>query len=196
MMNTNTYPYLRRKAQRRNAATQIPAGRPTLGRHAPRRTFTAGTHEASGCPTITTWRESDAIVIVNASDRDWSRHSYLLSFGAYGWTRLLVWENSLDDAFETAAEWLVEHAPGHVVVMGSRDYDDLMREACEESGLEWPIPPGALIDDDALAERYWQAEDAAMVDSYRTEAGWIHEWSVALEDPTRADLAAYVEGIS
>ena len=38
------------------------------------------------------------LVLVNPTDRDWTKGRYVLAFGAYGWTRLMVWASSLEDA--------------------------------------------------------------------------------------------------
>ena len=52
------------------------------------------------------------ITAVNSSDRDWTKHRYLIGFGAYGWTVLMVWADSLDDAMDECADWCDIHAPG------------------------------------------------------------------------------------
>lgn len=43
------------------------------------------------------------ITLVNPSDKSWTKHRYILSFGAYGWTRLMVWANSVGDALDEAS---------------------------------------------------------------------------------------------
>lgn len=55
---------------------------------------------------------SDPIIAVNSHDKSWTRHRYILWFGAYGWTRLMVWANSVSDALDEAADWMEENAPG------------------------------------------------------------------------------------
>ncbi len=129
--------------------------------------------------------------MINAADRANYRHAYVLWFGAYGWTRLHVYADSLEDALESCAEWLADHAPGLIMKHGSDEHNELLKEACEEMGLAWPIPPGT---DDF--EPYWKAEEQALADQTYTESGYIAswEWGIGLEDPTAAELYAYVTG--
>lgn len=130
------------------------------------------------------------VVMINPTERTYHDHAFVLWFGAYGWTRLHVYARNLEDALEECAAWLADHAPGHIIKMGSDEYQDLMKEACEELNLAWPIPKDC---DDY--EPYWEAEESAMSDLTRTEDGWIsEEWGIALEDPTIAELHAYIEG--
>jgi hypothetical protein len=42
--------------------------------------------------------------------KDYKR--FVLSFGAYGDTLLLVWADHLEDALDEAIDWIVENAPG------------------------------------------------------------------------------------
>lgn len=53
-------------------------------------------------------------------------------FGAYGWTKVRVWADSLDDAFEIAVEWLDDNAPGHLIDLTQDDYN----EAAKDLGLD------------------------------------------------------------
>ncbi len=46
------------------------------------------------------------IIVADINNRSWTRNAFVLSFGAYGDTHVLVYENSLDDALESAAEAL------------------------------------------------------------------------------------------
>ena len=52
------------------------------------------------------------ITYVNPHDSDWTKNQYVLCFGAYGATYLLVNANSLDSALDEAIDWLVEHEHG------------------------------------------------------------------------------------
>lgn len=131
------------------------------------------------------------LTMINPTMRRFHDHAFVLCFGAYGWTRLHVYADSLEDALEECASWLADHAPGLITKQNSDEYNDLMREACEESNLVWPPPKDC---DDY--EPYWEAEESAMTDHTRTEAGWIPswEWGIALEDPTVPELYAFVCG--
>lgn len=140
-------------------------------------------------PTLST--EGRSIVLVNPENRSYTENRFVLAFGGYGWTRLMVWERSLDDALETAAEWLAEHAPGHVMECGSDEHTALVREACEEAGLAWPMPDDIY---DGTHPEYERAIESA-------ESGMVHcdrgvmisdDWSVALENPSRKELEQYL----
>ncbi len=52
------------------------------------------------------------VTLVNPGDRDWTKHTYILAFGAYGNTLLMLWANSLDEAFDEAIDWIADNAPG------------------------------------------------------------------------------------
>lgn len=142
------------------------------------------------------------LVVVNPSERSWQDQRYVLSFGAAGTTHLLVWGN-LDDALETAAEWLCEHAPGHVMLKGNgadkRDpeLDELMSETCEELGLAWPIPDDIDGGSDAM-QPYWDAEQQAFADLTECEHCYLtsHEWCITLENPTRSELKSFISELA
>lgn len=145
---------------------------------------------------------SAPLTVVNPSDRDYQSHRFVLSFGAVGTTHLLVWGN-LDDALETAAEWLCEHAPGHVMLKGhgkdKRDpqLDELMAETCEEIGLAWPIPDDIDGGSDEM-QPYWDAEQKAFADLTECEDCYLtsYEWSITLEDPSRKRLKAFIASLA
>lgn len=111
------------------------------------------------------------IIPVNATDADWTRHRYILWFGAYGTTRLMVWANSLDDALDGAIDWLVDNAPGHIV-------DDQVNEAYEEA-------IGAGKSEDEARE---EAESDTTIGGNAGNHILSHEWGIVKEDPSRADL--------
>ena len=114
--------------------------------------------------------------IVNPSDRDWTRHRYILAFGAIGTTHCLVYANSLEDALDEAIDWLVDNAPGHIA-------DDLVAETYKS----------------AIADG--MTEEVATECAYRdvTVGGncgnsiisW--EWFIISEDPSREEILAYTE---
>jgi hypothetical protein len=127
--------------------------------------------------------------LVNPEDRNWTRHRYVLWFGAYGPTRLMVWANDLDSALEEAAEWLSEKAPGLIMKEWSDEHKDLIREVCEERGISFPEGFQAMD-----METQWDIAEQAEADLTRTESGFLtsYEWGLDLEDPTRAELDAFL----
>lgn len=113
---------------------------------------------------------SHGLEIVNPGDASWTRHRYVLALGAYGWTRLLIWANSLEDAIDTAAGWCETHAPGLLC-------DDEVREEFGRAQL------------DGLSDG--EAYERATVDTINTGDGhYFHSWEVHLmaEDPSRETL--------
>jgi hypothetical protein len=116
----------------------------------------------------------NTIVVVNGTDRDWTRHRYILWFGAYGWTRAMVWADSLDDALDVACDWLAEHAPGLL--------------ADEQVAEEYRLAIAEGLDDEAAGAR--AAVDATPCGDGHWILSW--EWGVVAEDPTRAEVLAMV----
>lgn len=134
----------------------------------------------------------EKIIIVNPSEAlDAGGRSFatkgrlwLFTFGAYGDTRLAVWDgfrSGLDGALEMAAEYLADHAPGHLA--SDKDMDDLYKEAAEELGVAWPLPERGGPGDPEFDQNYRNLEkvrDQAEADMTYTESGWLtsHEWTV------------------
>jgi hypothetical protein len=81
-------------------------------------------------------------------------------FGAYGWTRVRVFarEGALEKALETAAEWLIENAPGLFV---TPDY----QAACLERECRHCSEGECNL-----------CREAAEVDLTQTECGWLPSW--------------------
>lgn len=109
---------------------------------------------------------------------------YALSFGAYGWTRLLVYASSLEDALEEAAGWLADFAPGHLSDL-SEEYKDALKEATEELGED--------ADEEELQAK---AQEIAETDMTYTESGWLtsHEWNGGEVNGPLEAAAAYAAG--
>jgi hypothetical protein len=114
------------------------------------------------------------IDVVNASDRDWTKHRYLLAFGAYGDTVLMVWANSLDAALDEAIDWLVVNAPGHIV--DAQVYDEYKH--CIDSGMS---------EDDAREAAEADTNCGGNCGNYIL----AYEWQVLAEDPTRAEILTF-----
>ena len=144
------------------------------------------------------------LIIVNPEDRanhqsKWIRHygakRYVLSFGVVGTTHLMVWGHSLEDALETAAGWLADNAPGHIMPAWGEKHTALVRECCEERGLPYPPPDGADLEGDG----YYDAQEDAESDLTYTESGYLtsYEWFVTLDEhATRADVKAFISELS
>ncbi len=113
---------------------------------------------------------SNEIAIVNPGDRDRASR-FILCFGAYGWTKLMVWADHLEDALDEAVDWIAEHAPGLLADdQVNEEYNRLVAEGVSEE----------------------DAQEAASMDT--TCAGnsghyllsW--EWGIVVENPTRAQV--------
>lgn len=111
------------------------------------------------------------IVPVNGGDRDWTKHRYILSFGAYGDTLLMVWANSLDDALDECVDWIADNAPGLLA-------DEQVTEAYNEA-----IAAG-MSEEDAQAEAETDTTSAGGYGHYILS--W--EWAIVAEDPDRATI--------
>lgn len=129
------------------------------------------------------------VYLVNPENRDYVSSRFILWFGAYGTTRLMVWENHLEDAIETAAEWLAKYAPGHIMPMWGDDHKELVKEACEDEGISFPEGFEALED-----EKKWAICESAEADLTMTESGFLtsYEWGIDMENPTRAELDEFL----
>ncbi len=113
------------------------------------------------------------IIPVNGSDRSFTSHRYVLWFGAYGTTRLMVWADHLEDAFDESVDWIVDNAPGLLC-------DEQVNEAYQEAEAR------GLTHDEAF-------EDAMSDVSMGGNAGHCvlsYEWGIVAEDPTRAEVLA------
>ncbi len=131
------------------------------------------------------------LVVVNPSERDYTDHRFVLSFGAVGTTHLLVWGH-LDDALETAAEWLAEHAPGHIMAHDSDELQELFNEAMGE------LYPESESIDDLDPEQVERCQEQATADLTYTEAGYLtsYEWFITLENPTRSELKSFISELA
>jgi len=112
---------------------------------------------------------------INSNDRDWTNHRFVLYFGAYGDTKLLVWANNLEDALDECIDWIVDNKP---VLL------------CDEQVKEEY--------DRAIAEGKSEDEACEIAECDTTSGGncgnrilsW--EWGILAEDPDRATLKEIV----
>ncbi len=111
------------------------------------------------------------IIPINGSDRDWTRHRYILAFGAYGRTRLMVWANSLENALDEAIDWIVDNKPG---LLG----DEQVHEAYSE----------ALAEGKSEEEAIEEAEVGTTCGCNEGHYILSWEWTILAEDPTRAQV--------
>ena len=122
-------------------------------------------------------------IFINPTDYPQSRHHGIgsrtklfgLHFGAYGWTKVLVWSDSLEDALEEAAGWLADHAPG--IFVDQENLAELEKEAIEEAREENPDA------DDEELEQIVMDSDSAHTDLTYTESGYIasYEWGIGFD---------------
>ena len=128
------------------------------------------------------------INVANASNKSWTRHRYILWFGACGATYVLVYANSLDDALEEAADWLADNAPGHLTTHSSGELKDLYTESLNDWRQEHEGEPSE--------EDEWRIQEDATADLTYTEAGWLtsYEWGISGEDLTPAEIRTLARG--
>lgn len=106
----------------------------------------------------------EAPIVGSAGCRRYSENLYLMWAGAYGDTKLFVWADSFDSAFEELVEWLDDNAPGCLSKSSEilADMDDDDRAAAEESG-EIPdhttIGHTTLTHGDCIASWEWGGDE-------------------------------------
>jgi len=99
-------------------------------------------------------------------------------FGAYGWTKVRVWADSYEDAFEIASEWLDDHAPGHLIRLTKEDW----KEAADELGLD-----PETEDENEQEEIRTKAEADLIVIGHTTlkHGQYIAAWECQVQEITR-----------
>ena len=113
------------------------------------------------------------MIILNPSDKDWTRHRYILWFGACAPTKMLVWANSLEDALDECVDYMEERLPGLLA-------DEMVEEEYQR-GLE------AGLDEEAAREAA-ETDTTSAGNHGRYLLSW--EWGIHAEDPTRAEVLA------
>lgn len=132
------------------------------------------------------------IVLVNPDNRDYTSHRYVLCFGAYGDTVLMVWANGLEDALEECGEWIADHAPGLFCDDSVKDqfeelYEEYLsanRETCSCKGEEEPCEECT----ESARSDAWEGseEDTTRLDNGHYLPSW--EWGIVAEDPDRKTM--------
>ena len=113
------------------------------------------------------------ITYINANDKDWTSHQFVLCFGAYGTIWLLVNANHLSNALDECIDWLAENAPGLLC-------DEQVAEAYNEAIAAGKTEEKAY--NEALTDVTTGGNCGNHIMSW--------EWSIAAEDPTSAELVA------
>lgn len=115
----------------------------------------------------------NTIHVVNGSERAFTTSRFILAFGAYGWTRLMVWADHLEDALDIAVDWIAENAPG---LLANEQVEAAYREAIAEGMSE--------------EEAHIRAtEDMTCAGNHGDYvASW--EWTIVAENPSRSEVLA------
>ena len=111
---------------------------------------------------------------------------FVLCFGAYGWTKLLVWADDLGDALDGAIDWIADNAPG---LLCDEQVAEDYREALARLTAENESLPEAerCSEEDLESEAY----EESTADTTTGDCGHCiasHEWGIVAENPTRDQL--------
>jgi hypothetical protein len=109
--------------------------------------------------------------VVAVNTRDDGSQRFILWFGAYGTTYLMVWANHLEDALDECIDWLADNAPGHLV-------DDQVNEDYAAA-----IAAGKS-EEEAIEEAESDTTSGGNAGHYILS----HEWGIVRENPSRADV--------
>lgn len=134
------------------------------------------------------------INVANPGDKSTNWPAYLLAFGACGTTYVLAYASDLESALETAAEWLADNAPGHIMLHDSDELESLYQDAIAEAQLPQPcLEP--FYRTPAEQQAYDDAYGVATADLTYTEAGYLtsYEWFIVSEDIGPAELRKFVQ---
>jgi hypothetical protein len=147
---------------------------------------------------------ADTIPVINPNDVTFYDNLYVMWFGAYGSIKVYVWARCFEDAFEEAAEYAGEHAPG---VFTEPDYLDAARdEYAERESIGWEAgdhptsryarvravysdgaDPFTPYREDIDADAWQEAvQERAETDLTYTESGYVASWEWGGADVTDA----------
>ncbi len=122
----------------------------------------------------------DKIIAVNGNDRSFTRNRYILAFGAYGWTRLMVWANNCNDAFDEAVDWIADNAPG---LLADEQVQEAFRDLKEEGGqMLLPFESDEMLWQEATQDTCVGGNEGHYIVS--------HEWFVLVTNPSRKTILA------
>ena len=106
---------------------------------------------------------------VNPTDSHFTDNRFILWFGAYGTTYLMVYAEHLQDALDESIDWIVEHAPGLLA-------DEQVSEAFNEAKAE------GKTDEEAWEESQTDMTSGGNCGNFLPS--W--EWGLVAENPSRA----------
>lgn len=93
------------------------------------------------------------ITIANPSERIFD-NLYQFQFGVYKYTKVYVWSNSFESAFEEAIEWVDDNEPEHLYNVN----EESLKEAAEELGFIYRKHNDKLFNDEEFEKIREQAE--------------------------------------
>ena len=131
-------------------------------------------------------RLDNQIHVVNPVESNWTKRRFLLCFGAYGWTKLLVWANRLEGALDEAIDWIADNEPG---LLCDEQVEEDYREALARLTEERPDEDPDVLEKEAREEA---EEDTTCGGNYGNRI-LSYEWGIIAEDPTRAQLLSVMD---
>lgn len=117
------------------------------------------------------------LTYINASDRTFSRNTFVLWFGQFGNVHAVIYADGIEDALEEGMEYIADERPGLLCNESVREeYQRLHREFVAEHGRE---PADGSRDEDHLRE---EAEADTTMDG---QGNYISsdEWGIDTENP-------------
>ena len=118
------------------------------------------------------------LTLINPTSKSWTtghyrEKPYILWFGAYGTTRLLVYARHLSDALDECIDWIGDNAPGLLCnEQVNETYNEAMAEGLSEE------------------EAFERASEDTTVGGNCGDHILSWEWGIVAEDPTPAEIAA------
>jgi hypothetical protein len=131
------------------------------------------------------------VYLANATERSWHDNCFVFWFGSCGTTYVLAYGKGIDSALESAAQWLADYAPGHIMPHDSEELQELLREA----RIEFRKENQRLEDPDHGSEDMSRVYESATADLTYTESGYLtsYDWGIALDNPNPAELLDFVK---
>ena len=125
--------------------------------------------------------------IANPGDRSWTNNTYVLCFGAYGWTHVLAYANSLDDALDECIDWLEDNEPG--LIIAHEEISELINEQLAEVGRTIEEFNEAGTGGDAWAsDVYYNATADLTCGGNHGVYIASYEWGIVVENPSKTQL--------
>jgi hypothetical protein len=115
------------------------------------------------------------LVIVNGTDRDWTRGRYVLWFGEISPHYLMVWANGLDSALDKAVDWVADNAPGLLA-------DESVAEEYQAAIAEGLEPEAAF--EKASVDTTCAGNNGHYLLSWH--------WGILFENPSRVEIKSWL----